>query len=205
MVRTLVAERFPGHRVLAEELRAPGDEVPGGYCWILDPLDGTTNYAHGLPFFCVLARARDRRPPRARRRVRPGAARVVHRGAGTGRRLNGQPLGCRGRDADRRHAGDRLPVRRPRVARRSGRASSARSSSARRPCAGWVGGARPVLRGGRAYGRVLGATAESVGHGSRGADRRGGGRPGAPGVDGAAFDCRAGHVLASTASCTTRW
>ncbi|HEX9078822.1 MAG TPA: inositol monophosphatase family protein [Desulfuromonadaceae bacterium] len=46
-----VLERFPGHDILAEE----GDYPPGGspLRWIIDPLDGTTNYAHGFPWFCV--------------------------------------------------------------------------------------------------------------------------------------------------------
>jgi myo-inositol-1(or 4)-monophosphatase len=50
MFRAMVAERFPGHAVLAEEL---GADAPSrsGHCWIFDPLDGTTNYAHGLPIF----------------------------------------------------------------------------------------------------------------------------------------------------------
>ena len=57
MCRRTVAERFPGHDVLAEELdAASGPANPPGaasrYCWIFDPIDGTTNYAHGLPIFC---------------------------------------------------------------------------------------------------------------------------------------------------------
>jgi len=48
--RAMVAERFPDHLVLAEELGASGPAT-GKYCWIFDPLDGTTNYAHGLPVF----------------------------------------------------------------------------------------------------------------------------------------------------------
>ena len=42
---------FPDHEILAEE----GGAQPGnGPCkWIIDPLDGTTNYAHGYRFFCV--------------------------------------------------------------------------------------------------------------------------------------------------------
>jgi myo-inositol-1(or 4)-monophosphatase len=51
MFRDLIAERFPGHTVLAEELGAAGQRQ-GRFCWIFDPLDGTTNYAHGLPIFC---------------------------------------------------------------------------------------------------------------------------------------------------------
>jgi len=50
MFRDLVAERFPDHVVLAEEFG--GAELPSERpCWIFDPLDGTTNYAHGLPVF----------------------------------------------------------------------------------------------------------------------------------------------------------
>ena len=42
--------RHPQHAVLAEESGASG---AGTYRWIVDPLDGTTNYAHHLPHFCV--------------------------------------------------------------------------------------------------------------------------------------------------------
>jgi len=52
MFRALIAERFPGHRVLAEELGGE-DGIPAGPCWVFDPIDGTTNYAHGLPIFCA--------------------------------------------------------------------------------------------------------------------------------------------------------
>ena len=52
MFRALVAERFPDHQVLAEEMGGSA-EVPRGPCWIFDPIDGTTNYAHGLPIFCA--------------------------------------------------------------------------------------------------------------------------------------------------------
>ena len=52
-----IARRFPGHAVLAEESGGAGAARPGQapppWRWIVDPLDGTTNFAHGLPFFCV--------------------------------------------------------------------------------------------------------------------------------------------------------
>jgi myo-inositol-1(or 4)-monophosphatase len=52
MFRALVAERFPDHDVLAEEL---GDSGARGarHRWVFDPLDGTTNFAHGVPIFCA--------------------------------------------------------------------------------------------------------------------------------------------------------
>jgi myo-inositol-1(or 4)-monophosphatase len=50
MFRSLIGQRFPDHDILAEEL---GQTTSGArYRWVFDPLDGTTNYAHGLPIFC---------------------------------------------------------------------------------------------------------------------------------------------------------
>lgn len=54
MCRGVIAERFPDHDVLAEELGADSAAKPSARCrWVFDPLDGTTNYAHGLPIFCA--------------------------------------------------------------------------------------------------------------------------------------------------------
>jgi myo-inositol-1(or 4)-monophosphatase len=44
-------ERFPQHAVAAEE--GTGKETGSDYRWHVDPLDGTTNFAHGYPCFCV--------------------------------------------------------------------------------------------------------------------------------------------------------
>ena len=50
--RQMIADRFPDHAVLGEEMsNGDRDDVPP-YCWVFDPVDGTTNYAHGLPIFC---------------------------------------------------------------------------------------------------------------------------------------------------------
>ena len=51
MFRAMVAERFPDHDVLAEELG--GDARGASHRWVFDPLDGTTNFAHGVPIFCA--------------------------------------------------------------------------------------------------------------------------------------------------------
>ena len=47
----LIRERFPDHAILSEE--AGGSGIGEGVIWIVDPLDGTTNYAHRLPSFAV--------------------------------------------------------------------------------------------------------------------------------------------------------
>lgn len=62
MFRALIAGRFPDHDVLAEELGI-GANTDATHRWVFDPLDGTTNYAHGLPIFCSsLALAIDGEP-----------------------------------------------------------------------------------------------------------------------------------------------
>jgi myo-inositol-1(or 4)-monophosphatase len=54
MCRDVLAERFPDHDILAEELSSgPAQVASSRYRWVFDPLDGTTNYAHGLPVFCA--------------------------------------------------------------------------------------------------------------------------------------------------------
>lgn len=47
----ILKRSFPTHGILAEE-RAPSGGS-SGYLWVIDPLDGTTNYSRGFPFFCV--------------------------------------------------------------------------------------------------------------------------------------------------------
>lgn len=51
LITARLRDAFPEHSILAEEKNT---EDRGGECtWIIDPLDGTTNYAHGFPFFSV--------------------------------------------------------------------------------------------------------------------------------------------------------
>jgi myo-inositol-1(or 4)-monophosphatase len=47
-----LGEIFPEASFFTEEEGKKGDEN-APYCWVIDPLDGTTNYAHGLPYFCI--------------------------------------------------------------------------------------------------------------------------------------------------------
>jgi len=47
----LIKAEFPGHTIIGEEDENRKD--CGEYCWIIDPLDGTVNFIHGVPFFSV--------------------------------------------------------------------------------------------------------------------------------------------------------
>lgn len=50
-ILSYIASHFPQDGILAEESGSQG--AKGGRTWLIDPLDGTTNYAHGFPFFAV--------------------------------------------------------------------------------------------------------------------------------------------------------
>jgi myo-inositol-1(or 4)-monophosphatase len=48
-----LARAFPQDRIVAEEGTSAGEARPGARIWYVDPLDGTTNFAHGFPLFSV--------------------------------------------------------------------------------------------------------------------------------------------------------
>jgi myo-inositol-1(or 4)-monophosphatase len=51
LITEQLTRHFPSHGIVAEE--GGGRKTPSDYCWYVDPLDGTTNFAHGFPAFCV--------------------------------------------------------------------------------------------------------------------------------------------------------
>jgi myo-inositol-1(or 4)-monophosphatase len=105
MIRERIRAQWPGHDVLGEEqgLSDRGSE----YRWYVDPLDGTTNFAHGYPVFCVsLGLERQAREERSSGQSASGQsadriAAVVYDPTrdelfsaeqGRGARLNGEPI-----------------------------------------------------------------------------------------------------------------
>jgi myo-inositol-1(or 4)-monophosphatase len=51
LITKRIRERWPGHNIMGEE--GTRSEQGSEYRWYVDPLDGTTNFAHGYPVFCV--------------------------------------------------------------------------------------------------------------------------------------------------------
>jgi myo-inositol-1(or 4)-monophosphatase len=90
MFRAMVAERFPDHDVLAEEFATP----PTGarHRWVFDPLDGTTNFAHGVPIFCASLALEIDGEAAVAAVYDPNRRELFTAEAGLGSRLNGQPL-----------------------------------------------------------------------------------------------------------------
>jgi myo-inositol-1(or 4)-monophosphatase len=93
MFRALIAERFPDHSVLAEEFEARGDrERESRFCWVFDPVDGTTNYAHGLPIFCCAASLEVDGQPAIAAVYDPSRRELFTAEKGSGAWLNGAPM-----------------------------------------------------------------------------------------------------------------
>ena len=92
MGRAVIAQRFPDHDVLAEELGNDAGASAARHRWVFDPLDGTVNFAHGLPVFCsCLALEVDRRPVVAAV-FDPTRGELFTAERGGGARLNDAPL-----------------------------------------------------------------------------------------------------------------
>ena len=97
-------DRFPEHAILAEEgtqTEAGHIDGDGELMWVIDPVDGTTNFVHGLPFFAVAIALVHRAPPHQ------GLVSVVHAPAlghtytairGGGAQRNGEPIRVTGTD-----------------------------------------------------------------------------------------------------------
>jgi len=86
-----IRRRFPGHRILAEE----GGEAGGGeseYQWLVDPLDGTTNFLQGLPVWSVSVACRRGEQVVAAVVLDPPGENLFTAALGSGARWNGRPM-----------------------------------------------------------------------------------------------------------------
>ena len=58
LIISAIRKRFPSHQILSEEdacrsASQPVSRSAGALTWVIDPLDGTTNFSHSFPFYCV--------------------------------------------------------------------------------------------------------------------------------------------------------
>src|SRR3954462_12149408 len=91
MFRGMIAERFPDHQILAEELGG-ASAVPPGPCWVFDPIDAPTTYAHGLPIFCSSLALEIDGVPEIAAVYDPNRQELFTAERGGGAYLNGRPL-----------------------------------------------------------------------------------------------------------------
>ena len=91
--RAMIAERFPGHVVLGEEFSTKEERNQiAEYSWVLDPIDGTTNFAHGLPIFCASLALEVHGQPVVAAIFDPTRQELFTAQRGVGAWLNGTPL-----------------------------------------------------------------------------------------------------------------
>ncbi|HLL85459.1 MAG TPA: inositol monophosphatase family protein, partial [Longimicrobium sp.] len=90
LVTERIRERFPDDAVVGEELSSAA--VNSGRRWIVDPVDGTTNFVHGHPFVCVSIAFADGEGPAAAVVHAPFLREVFHATRGGGAFLNGAPI-----------------------------------------------------------------------------------------------------------------
>jgi myo-inositol-1(or 4)-monophosphatase len=92
----VIRDAFPSHTIVGEEGTDDGRDAD--QVWYVDPLDGTTNYAHGVPFFCVSVGLRSHGRTVAGAVYDPLRDEMYAAPAGGGATLNGSPLRVSGID-----------------------------------------------------------------------------------------------------------
>ena len=94
----IIRRRHPDHRILAEEGGEVGAAMGAGeFSWLVDPLDGTTNFLHGLPIFAVSVACWQGDRPVAAVVLEPAQGNEFSAAAGGGAEWNGRPMKVSGR------------------------------------------------------------------------------------------------------------
>lgn len=92
-IHEFLSRRYPQHGFLGEEDLA--DHRPeSGFRWVIDPLDGTTNYVHGFPYYCVSIGLEKDGTLIAGAVYNPVSEEMFLAAAGHGATCNRQPLKC---------------------------------------------------------------------------------------------------------------
>jgi myo-inositol-1(or 4)-monophosphatase len=90
-VEAAIRQEFPDHGFLGEE-NPDREQLKQKFCWIVDPLDGTTNYVHGFPFYAVSVAVIYEGLLAAGAIFDPTSNECFTAARGLGSRLNGQPI-----------------------------------------------------------------------------------------------------------------
>ena len=104
LVIDAIRERYPADALLAEESgahtgRGRAATAPNGRTWVIDPLDGTVNYANGIPFYCVSIGLVENDRPVVGVVLDPARDELWDATADGPARLDGTPVGASTKDA----------------------------------------------------------------------------------------------------------
>ncbi len=97
VIRQFIRESYPAHKFLGEEDRPTPEQIKGILAmeqpvWVVDPLDGTTNYAHRLPHFCVSVAVAHQQEVLAGAVFNPASDECFTAARGNGAFLNGKAI-----------------------------------------------------------------------------------------------------------------
>jgi histidinol phosphatase-like enzyme (inositol monophosphatase family) len=100
LLRTLIAARFPDHAIVGEEFGVnPGRDAPSAaHRWIVDPIDGTSTFVRGVPFYGVLVALEIDGTPAVGAAYFPALDEMIAAARGLGCRWNGRPARVSGVD-----------------------------------------------------------------------------------------------------------
>lgn len=90
-----IHRNFPEHGIIAEESGRDHDDRE--WCWVVDPLDGTTNFSSGLPAFCVSIGLERNGEPMVGVVFAPYLGECFYAVKGFGAGFNGSPIHCSGK------------------------------------------------------------------------------------------------------------
>ncbi len=94
-IKTYIHQHFPTHGIIAEESGKEQEESE--WRWVIDPLDGTTNFSAGLPAFCVSIALERNKEAILGVIFAPYLEECFYAAKGKGAWLNGNPIRCSGK------------------------------------------------------------------------------------------------------------
>ncbi|MFD2533314.1 inositol monophosphatase family protein [Gracilimonas halophila] len=97
LIRKEIKKRYPEHGIIGEEFGKENEE--SDIQWVLDPIDGTKSFIHGIPFYTTLIGILIDNEPKVGIIYAPALEELCAAGIGYGATLNGEP--CRVRDTDK--------------------------------------------------------------------------------------------------------
>lgn len=93
IIRTLIKERFPDHGIIGEEFGEENSD--SDIVWVLDPIDGTKSFIHGVPFYTTLIGIMIHGKPEVGVIYAPALDEMVSAATGLGCTINGMEAGVR--------------------------------------------------------------------------------------------------------------
>lgn len=94
LIRDALAKAYPGDGIIGEEYGRVQSTT--GYCWIIDPIDGTANFVNGIPAWCVVIACVDQNNPIIGVTHEPSVGETFAAARGLGATVNGRPMSVSG-------------------------------------------------------------------------------------------------------------